>query len=127
MRARSRVIGRGIPRRESGAKMFDLTINGEAQALVELVHAFAQRELRAGASGLSLVIARRSDTGTLGAFALIGEPDGLRVTRDDRALGRIGLGCAPTVAVALDGVALPSDARLAGGDELALARAIAWI
>jgi alkylation response protein AidB-like acyl-CoA dehydrogenase len=83
--------------------------------------------LLAGADGLSLVIARRSDTGALGAFAATGAIPGLRVTRDDRALGRIGLGCAPTGAIALEGVELPGDALLAGGDDTALARALAWI
>ena len=83
--------------------------------------------LLAGASGLSIAIARRSDTGALGAFAWEGDRPGVRVTRDDRALGRIALGCAPTGAVELDGVELPSDALLAGGDDLALARSLAWI
>src|SRR5258706_12653970 len=49
MGARSRVIGRGIPRREFGGSMFDLTISDEGQTLVELVHAFAERELRGAA------------------------------------------------------------------------------
>src|SRR5258706_1470695 len=49
MGARSRVIGRGIPRRESGGRMFDLTIRDEGQTLLELVHAFAERELRVAA------------------------------------------------------------------------------
>jgi alkylation response protein AidB-like acyl-CoA dehydrogenase len=83
--------------------------------------------LRSGPDGLSVVIARRSDTGALGAFAALGEPRGMHVTRDDRALGRIAFGCAPTGAVALDGVLLPGDALLPGGDELALARTLAWI
>ncbi len=83
--------------------------------------------LLVGPDGLSLVVAQRADTGTLGAFILVGEPYGLRITRDDRALGRIGLCCAPTGAVALERVELPYDALLAGGDELALARALAWV
>jgi alkylation response protein AidB-like acyl-CoA dehydrogenase len=83
--------------------------------------------LLAGADGVSVVIAQRSDTGSLGAFAAIGELCGLRTTRDDHELGRIALGCARTGAVALDGVALPGDALLAGGDEISLARALAQI
>src|SRR5262249_23747532 len=77
--------------------------------------------------GLCVIIARRADTGALAAFAAEGELRGLVGRRDDRALGRIGLGCAPTGAVRLDRVALPADALLAGGDDLALARAIAWV
>ncbi len=80
-----------------------------------------------GPGGLSVIIARRTDTGALGAFVAIGEPRELLVTRDDRALGRIGLGCAPTGAVRLDGVELSHDALLAGGSELALARALACV
>ena len=83
--------------------------------------------LLAGPGGLSVVIARRADTGVLGAFVAEGAPRELLVTRDDRALGRIGLGCAATGAVRLDGVELPHHALLAGGDELALARALAWV
>src|SRR5262249_34718960 len=81
----------------------------------------------AGARGLHVAIARRSDTGALGAFAVIGEPPGMRVARGDRPLGRIGLGCAPTAALELDAIALPEDAQLGDGDDLALARAIAQI
>jgi alkylation response protein AidB-like acyl-CoA dehydrogenase len=83
--------------------------------------------LLAGEDGLSIVIAQRADSGGLGAFAMIGGPPGLRTTRDDGALGRIALGCARTAAVALEGVLLPGDALLAGGDELALARTLAQI
>jgi alkylation response protein AidB-like acyl-CoA dehydrogenase len=81
----------------------------------------------ARADGVAVVIAQRSDTGSLGAFAVTGEPRGVRTTRDDAALGRIALGCARTGAVALEGVELASEALLAGGDELALARALAQI
>jgi alkylation response protein AidB-like acyl-CoA dehydrogenase len=83
--------------------------------------------LLAGPAGLTIAIARRADTDALGAFAWTGEPPGVRVTRDDRALGRIALGCAPTGSVTLDGVSLPADACLAGGDDLALVRALARI
>ena len=83
--------------------------------------------LLAGADGVSVVIAERSDTGALGAFAATGELRGLRVTRDDPSLGRIALGCARTGAVALEGVELAAEALLAGGDDLALARALAQI
>ncbi len=79
------------------------------------------------ADGLSVIIARRADTGALAAFAAEGPLPGLSVTRDDRALGRIGLGCAPTGAVRLDGVELPGDALLSGGSELALTRALACV
>ena len=80
-----------------------------------------------GANGLSVILAQRSDTGSLGAFTALGEPRGLRITRDDHALGRIALGCARTGAVALESVELPADTLLAGGDEVALARALAQI
>src|SRR5258705_2912975 len=49
MRARSRATGRGIRRREGSGKMFDLTTSDEGNTLVELVHAFAERELRGAA------------------------------------------------------------------------------
>jgi alkylation response protein AidB-like acyl-CoA dehydrogenase len=51
------------------------------------------------------------------------------VARDARAreIGRIGLGAAPSGAVKLESVALPDSALLAGGDALALARALAWV
>jgi len=79
------------------------------------------------ASGLSIVVARRSDTNRLGAFVVEGAPTGLRVIRDDRALGRIGLGAARSGAVRLADVVVAESALLSGGDELALERALAWI
>jgi hypothetical protein len=77
--------------------------------------------------GLCVIIALRTDTGALAAFAAEGEPHGVVVTRDDRAIGRIGLCCAPTGAVCLDGVLLPREALLEGGSELALVRALACV
>jgi alkylation response protein AidB-like acyl-CoA dehydrogenase len=67
------------------------------------------------------------DTSALAAFVAAGPLAGARLARDDRALGRIGLGAAPTGGLALSGMTLPDSALLAGGDPLALARAIAWV
>jgi alkylation response protein AidB-like acyl-CoA dehydrogenase len=105
----------------------ELRTRAERTASGWLLSGAKAEALLAGPSGLSIAIARRSDTGALGAFAWVGERPGVRVTRDDRALGRIALGCARTGAVALEGVGLPGDALLAGGDDLALARALARI
>lgn len=76
---------------------------------------------------VAVIVARRADTAALAAFVAAGPLAGASLSRDDRALGRIGLGAAPTGGLTLSGVTLPDSARLAGGDELALARAIAWV
>jgi len=76
---------------------------------------------------VAVIVARLADTGVLAAFVAAGPLAGASVSRDDRALGRIGLGAAHTGGVKLAGVALPESALLAGGDPLALARAIAWV
>src|SRR5688572_8140715 len=49
MRARLRGIGRGIQRSEDGGAMYELANTDEQQARADLVHAFAERELRAAA------------------------------------------------------------------------------
>jgi alkylation response protein AidB-like acyl-CoA dehydrogenase len=74
---------------------------------------------------VSVVIARQDDTGELVAFVLDGWPAGLRVTRDDRESGKIGLTSAHTGNVAFDRLALDERARLAGGSPLDLSRLIA--
>jgi alkylation response protein AidB-like acyl-CoA dehydrogenase len=76
---------------------------------------------------LAVIVARRGDTDALGAFVAEGALAGASITRDDREIGRIGLGAAPSGAVKLERVALPDSALLAGGDALALARALAWV
>jgi alkylation response protein AidB-like acyl-CoA dehydrogenase len=83
--------------------------------------------LHPGSAALGVIVAARADTGSLGAFLLEGVPRGLRVTRDDREVGKIGLAAAHTGNVAFDGLEVPGTALLGDGDPLALARAIAWL
>lgn len=79
------------------------------------------------APDVAVIVARRADTGALGAFVAAGPLAGASVSRDDRETGRIGLGAAPSGAVKLGGVTLPESALLSGADDLALSRAIAWV
>jgi len=83
--------------------------------------------LHPAAPDVAVIVARRADTQALAAFAVSGALEGASLTRDDRALGRIGLGAAPTGALRLTDVALPESALLSGADDLALERAIAWV
>jgi alkylation response protein AidB-like acyl-CoA dehydrogenase len=83
--------------------------------------------LHPGAPEVAVIVAKRADTSALAAFVAAGPLANTNLSRDDRALGRIGLGVAPTGGLALSGLKLPDSALLAGGDELALARAIAWL
>jgi alkylation response protein AidB-like acyl-CoA dehydrogenase len=78
-----------------------------------------------GAAEVSVIVAARDDTGALSAFVLDGWPAGLRVTRDDRECGKIGLASAHTGSVKLDGLELDDSARLDGGTALDLAKTIA--
>jgi alkylation response protein AidB-like acyl-CoA dehydrogenase len=82
-----------------------------------------------GTAALGVIVALRADTGALAAFVFEGALRGLRVIRDDRAEGKIGLGAAHTGDVALDGALLPDSALLGGSaaDPLALARALAGL
>jgi alkylation response protein AidB-like acyl-CoA dehydrogenase len=76
---------------------------------------------------VSVVVAKRDDTDELAAFVLDGWPAGIRVTRDDRECGKIGLTSAHTGSVAFDRLVLDESARLAGGGPLDLARLIARV
>ena len=83
--------------------------------------------LHPGAAELAVIIARRADTQEPAAFLLEGPASGVRVTRDDREVGKLGLLSAHTGKVALAGVELPGSALLGDGDPLLLAEAIAKV
>jgi alkylation response protein AidB-like acyl-CoA dehydrogenase len=76
---------------------------------------------------VSVVVAKRDDTGELAAFVIDGWPAGLRVTRDDREVGKVGMTSAHTGNVAFDRLDLDESARLAGGSPLDLAGLIARV
>jgi alkylation response protein AidB-like acyl-CoA dehydrogenase len=105
----------------------ELRTRAEKTPLGWLITGAKAEVLHPAAPEVSVIVARRTDTGALAAFVAAGPLAGALVTRDDRALGRIGLGAATTGALELASVVLPESALLAGGDALALPRAIAWV
>ena len=79
-----------------------------------------------GAAGRYVVLARDTSTQRVEAFLLDGDRPGLSVERDDATDGKLGLRAAHTGSLRLEGVAVPSGARLADpADGLAVHRAVA--
>jgi hypothetical protein len=81
--------------------------------------------VRLGDAALSVVVAR-TDTGELTAFVLEpGQLGQVRIARDDRATGKLGLCAARTGIAELSGIRVPDSQRLVPEHPLALSRAIA--
>lgn len=77
-------------------------------------------------SDVQVVVAADAESGELLAFVLEPGTGGVTVTRDDRAVGKLGADAVATANVEFDGVRLPESARLAhGGGDLAVHRAVA--
>lgn len=77
------------------------------------------------AGDLQVVVAADAESGELLAFVLEPGTTGVTVTRDDRAVGKLGADAVDTANVELASVRLPESARLAGGDDLAVHRQVA--
>jgi alkylation response protein AidB-like acyl-CoA dehydrogenase len=74
---------------------------------------------------LQVVAAADAESGELLAFVLEPGTAGVTVTRDDREVGKLGADAVSTANVELTSVVLPESARLAGGDDLNVHRAVA--
>lgn len=77
------------------------------------------------ANDLQVIVTADAESGVLLAFVVEPGTAGVTVTRDDREVGKFGADAVATANVELNAVTLPESARLAGGDDLAVHRAVA--